>query len=96
MIHEDKRRFMRMNVNTQATITVLDTGQKLQAHCQDLSATGMSLLVSEPVEVNAMLEVYIDSSGSTTPPLSAHARVLRVTQEGDGEYIVGVEISKFN
>ncbi|CCQ12363.1 hypothetical protein PALB_32640 [Pseudoalteromonas luteoviolacea B = ATCC 29581] len=96
MLHEDKRRFMRMNINTQATITVLETGHKLTAHCQDLSATGMSLVVEEPIEVDAVVEVHIESSGGTVLPLNVHAKVLRVAQESDEEYIVGVEITEFN
>lgn len=96
MLHEDKRRFMRMNINADATVTVLETGFKQGAKCQDLSATGMSLVVSEPIDVNAMLEIHIDSSGSNVMPLVAHAKVLRVRQEQDGEYIVGVEITQFN
>ncbi|MFC3032367.1 PilZ domain-containing protein [Pseudoalteromonas fenneropenaei] len=96
MLHEDKRRFMRMSVNTTATVTVLESGHKVKAKCQDLSATGMSLVVSEPVEVNTMIEVFIDSSGNAIPPLSVHAKVLRVTQDNEEEYIWGIEINQFN
>lgn len=96
MLHEDKRRFMRMNINADARVTVLETGFKLAAKCQDLSATGMSLVVTEPMDVEAMVEIHIPSSGANVAPLVAHAKVLRVRQEQDGEYIVGVEITQFN
>lgn len=96
MLHEDKRRFMRMNINADAQVKVVETGYKLAAKCQDLSATGMSLIVNEVIDVDSMLEIHIPSSGSNVMPLVAHARVLRVRQEQDGEYIVGVEITQFN
>ncbi|MCG7533515.1 PilZ domain-containing protein [Pseudoalteromonas sp. OOF1S-7] len=97
MIHEDKRRFMRMMVNTQAQLTVLSTGHKLQGTCHDLSATGLSIIVDEPLEINEMLEVFIDSHGGSIPPLNAHVKVIRCGNNSEGEgYILGLEIVQFN
>ncbi|OHU86581.1 MULTISPECIES: PilZ domain-containing protein [Pseudoalteromonas] len=96
MLHEDKRRFMRMMVNAKARLTILETGLTFEGKCHDLSATGLSIEVSEPVEPNTMMEVHINSSSTAIPPLNAHANVVRCAQEQDGTYILGLEITQFN
>ncbi|WP_419149345.1 PilZ domain-containing protein [Pseudoalteromonas 'SMAR'] len=96
MINEDKRRFMRMTVEAVATITELESGQQYQGVCQDLSATGLSVAVNEPIEANTMVDIFIDSSGEMIQPLHAHANVIRCTQEQEGQWIVGLEITQFN
>ena len=96
MLHEDKRRFMRMMVNAQAKITLLETGLSIEGTCNDLSATGLSIEIEESVDKEAMVEVYIDSNSASTPPLNAHAKVVRCSQEQDGSYLLGLEITQFN
>ncbi|CAM4152469.1 PilZ domain-containing protein [Pseudoalteromonas byunsanensis] len=96
MLHEDKRRFMRMMVNARARLTILETGLTFEGKCHDLSATGLSIEVSEPIEPNTMMEVHINSSSASIPPLNAHANVVRCAQEQDGRYILGLEITQFN
>jgi hypothetical protein len=96
MLHEDKRRFMRMLVDTKARLTVLESGQRLEGICHDLSATGLSIEVSEPVEPDTMIEVHIDSTSEAIPPLNAHARVIRCSNEQEEKYTLGLEITQFN
>ncbi|NOU50901.1 PilZ domain-containing protein [Pseudoalteromonas sp. JBTF-M23] len=96
MLHEDKRRFMRMMVNTKARLTILESGITFEGKCHDLSATGLSIEVTEPVEANTLIEVHINSTSAAIPPLNAHANVVRCSQEQDGQYILGLEIKQFN
>ena len=53
MINEDKRRFMRMSVDAVAKLTELESGKVHQGVCHDLSATGLSVTVSDPIEANS-------------------------------------------
>ncbi|MBD1582895.1 PilZ domain-containing protein [Pseudoalteromonas sp. S16_S37] len=96
MLHEDKRRFMRMMVNTTARLTILESGITFEGKCHDLSATGLSIEVTEPVEANTLIEVHINSTSAAIPPLNAHANVVRCSQEQDGQYMLGLEIKQFN
>ncbi|MBE0367502.1 PilZ domain-containing protein [Pseudoalteromonas sp. MMG013] len=96
MLHEDKRRFMRMMVNAKAQIKLLESGLTLEGICNDLSATGLSIEIEEPIEMDTLVEVYIDSNSSSTPPLNAHAKVVRCTQEQEPGYLLGLEITQFN
>ncbi|WP_440053402.1 PilZ domain-containing protein [Pseudoalteromonas sp. T1lg65] len=96
MIHDDKRRFMRMTVKAEARITELESGRVYRGFCHDLSATGMSVVLDEPLEPNVTVEVYIESSGDMIQPLKAHAKIIRCTQEQDEQWTVGLEITQFN
>ncbi|MEJ6474769.1 PilZ domain-containing protein [Pseudoalteromonas piscicida] len=96
MINEDKRRFMRMSVDAVAKLTELETGRTHQGVCHDLSATGLSVTISDPIEANTIVDIFIDSSGDMIQPLSAHANVIRCSQEQDNQWIVGLEITQFN
>ncbi|ALO41829.1 PilZ domain-containing protein [Pseudoalteromonas phenolica] len=96
MLHEDKRRFMRMMVNAEAKISVLEQQLTLVGKCLDLSATGLSIAIEQPLEVDTLLDIHINSSSASIPPLNAHTKVVRCTQDEQGEYVLGVEIVQFN
>ncbi|KZN61469.1 PilZ domain-containing protein [Pseudoalteromonas luteoviolacea] len=98
MIHEDKRRFMRMMVNAQAELTVSQTGEKIVGVCQDLSATGLSVEIESPLEVGELITVFINSKSATIPPFNANAKVVRCgsTESSPDSYIIGLEIVQIN
>ena len=96
MLYEDKRRFMRMMVNAEAKISILEQQITLTGRCIDLSATGLSVAVEEPLEVETVVDVHINSTSASIPPLNAHTKIVRCTQEEEGQYIFGLEIIQFN
>jgi c-di-GMP-binding flagellar brake protein YcgR len=96
MLFEDKRRFMRMMVNAEAKISILEQQITLTGRCIDLSATGLSVAVEEPLEVETVVDVHINSTSASIPPLNAHTKIVRCTQEEEGQYILGLEIIQFN
>ncbi len=98
MLHEDKRRFFRMMVNAEARVMVLEEGnsQAFDAVCRDLSATGMSLEMEEPLEVNTLVKVSLASANQAVPPLDAVAKVIRCTAQETQGYLTGVEIVELN
>lgn len=96
MLFEDKRRFMRMMVNAEAKISILEQQITLTGRCIDLSATGLSVAVEEPLEVETVVDVHINSTSASIPPLNAHTKIVRCTQEEEGQYIFGLEIIQFN
>ena len=96
MLYEDKRRFMRMMVNAEAKISILEQQITLTGRCIDLSATGLSVAVEEPLEVETVVDVHINSTSASIPPLNAHTKIVRCTQDDEGQYILGLEIIQFN
>ncbi|WP_166422890.1 PilZ domain-containing protein [Paraglaciecola sp. 20A4] len=97
--YNDKRNFFRMMVNSACEIVVNDdeSSRTLPAVCKDISATGMSFEVDEhSVEIGTMVDVYIESTNSQIPSLSAKARVVRSECSEDKTCVIGVEITEMN
>ncbi|WP_299074255.1 PilZ domain-containing protein [uncultured Paraglaciecola sp.] len=93
--YDDKRNFFRMMVNSVCELKMVDdeSTRSLQAVCKDISATGMSLELEESsVEMGTMINVYIESTNSQIPSLTADTRVVRCDAIDDNSCIVGVEI----
>lgn len=99
-MHEqtDKRNYFRMMINSPVVILITspNNGRSLTGFCRDLSATGMSLEVDEPLEMGAMLFIKMDTMNPSFPPLSAHAKVIRCAQENEDFYQLGVQIVEMN
>ena len=97
--YDDKRNFFRMMVNSTCEIVFTDdeSSRSMQSVCKDISATGMSFEVEESsVEVGTELKVYIESTNSQIPSLSASAKVVRCDPTGDNSCTIGVEITEMN
>jgi c-di-GMP-binding flagellar brake protein YcgR len=95
--YDDKRNFFRMMVNSPCEVVINDdeSSRTIQAICKDISATGMSLEVSEAsIELGTQVEVSIESTSSQIPSLSAKAKVVRCIPESDTVCNVGVEITE--
>jgi len=96
--HNDKRNYFRMMVNSAVQIMINDpeTGRVIDGICRDLSATGMSLEIDEPLEMGTMLFIKMETSNPGIAPLSAHAKVTRCAQEQEDCYQLGVQIVELN
>lgn len=93
--YDDKRNFFRMMINSACEIVVNDdeSSRTLQSLCKDISATGMSLELDESsLDVGTLVNIYIASTNSQIPSLSASAKVVRCESTGENSCIVGVEI----
>ena len=82
-----------MSINATATVLFTKGDQMLrqQAVCKDLSATGLSLKVTEALAEGDHVEVLIE--GKDVQALDIKARVLRVSQTDDGAFIIGCTIT---
>ncbi|MDZ7923978.1 MAG: PilZ domain-containing protein [Marinagarivorans sp.] len=79
---EEKRDFIRMNVNCDAIITTTD-GQKKQGYCSNLSGGGALLKLDQALDVNESIEFTINSQYGHSPVFSATAKVVRATAAND-------------
>ena len=96
--HDDKRSFLRMMVNADLELRTMDSqaGACIDALCRDLSSTGMSAEVPDPVEVGTMMTAKLASSNPSVPPLCASVKVTRCSQEFDDTFILGLEFIELN
>ena len=93
--YDDKRNFFRMMVNSVCEVKILDdeSSRSLQAVCKDISATGMSFEIEgSSIEMGTKINVYIESTNSQFPSLSADTKVVRCEAIDDNSCTVGVEI----
>jgi c-di-GMP-binding flagellar brake protein YcgR len=93
--YDDKRNFFRMMVNSVCELKIVDdeSTRSLQAVCKDMSATGMSVKIEESsIEMGTLVNVYIESTNSQIPSLTADTKVVRCEAIDDHSCIVGVEI----
>ncbi len=92
----EKRDFIRMSVD--APIKVIDeaSGAIIQGLCKDLSATGLSIEVGEPIALGAERRVHLPSPNPGLPSFDAQVRVVRCTATDEQRFQVGVEIVQIN
>ncbi|WP_111642744.1 PilZ domain-containing protein [Marinimicrobium alkaliphilum] len=90
---DDKRDFIRMSVDAEARVYIEGRSEALAATCRDLSATGVSLRVSDPVPPGTQLRVQIASPNAHLSAFDADAEVVHCEPEGQGHRL-GVKITK--
>ena len=96
--YDDKRDFYRMMLNSDVSVTIIDdeANSDIFATCRDLSATGMAIEMSHPLELNTNVRVSINSSGNTVQPLDVQGKVVRVTEESTDTYLIGINIAEID
>ncbi|QLF91886.1 PilZ domain-containing protein [Pseudomonas sp. ABC1] len=92
--YTEKRDFIRMNVDSRATLTA--NGQQFDAHCLDLSSTGLQLLARAELQIGEQVEVLIASGHPELKGLHVTATVVRVSRHEDGRQNIGLEITSMN
>ncbi|MBW8190026.1 PilZ domain-containing protein [Neiella marina] len=91
----ERRNFIRMSVETAIRIKRAANGDELSGTCLNLSATGAAVLLSEPLNMDEEVEIFIDSTGQDIRPLEASAKVQRVDTLAEDKFDVGLEITGY-
>lgn len=93
--YQEKRNFIRMQMDVPATITLTQNDQVIQARCLDLSGNGMLLSSPEPIQEESIFHIVISSTRPNLPPLEAEVKCTRCIEK-DGQYEIGVLIEDIN
>jgi len=96
--YDDKRDFYRMMLNSDVTVTIIDdeANSTVFATCRDLSATGMAIEMSHPIDLNSNVRVSVDSANSSVQSLDVCGKVVRVTEESNECYLIGINITEID
>ncbi len=86
----ERRDFMRLSAETEASVTRLTSGEALSVKLSDLSASGCSFVTATAIEPGEELEILVRGASERIEPLRRAGRVARVTQ-CESDYLVGVE-----
>jgi len=95
---EDKRDFYRMMLNSEVIVTIIDdeTNSQITATCRDLSATGMAIEMEHPLAMSTHVKIKLDSASELVQALDMRGRVVRIEEECEGCYLVGVSIDELD
>lgn len=91
---QEKRDFIRMNVNTKADL-ILQDGTSFKVTCEDLSSTGLKIKAEESIANGVNATIHINSGGGETNDLKAEVKICRVEEVSENQYDVGAEIIKY-
>ncbi|MBK5965244.1 pilus assembly protein PilZ [Thiocystis minor] len=90
-LRDDERRdFMRLATEADASVTRLTTGQTLLTRLVNLSASGCAFFAETPMEQDEEIEFMVQGASKRIEPLKRAARVVRVTQ-GEASHLIAVE-----
>lgn len=95
---DDKRNFYRMMLNSEVIVTIIDdeANSQITATCRDLSATGMAIEVEHPIAMSTHVKVKLDSSSEQVRALDLSGKVVRVDEECEGCYLIGIAIEELD
>jgi len=83
MLHDDKRSFRRVSLDTPATITTADEPRPQPVLLKDLSAGGALFWADNPLAEGSELQLSVSPENPITPPMTARLRVVRCTPRAD-------------
>ena len=98
MLHDDKRSFRRVSLDTPATVSTPDEARPQPVLLKDLSAGGALLWADAPLAEGSELALTVSPDNPITPPMTARLRVVRCTRreeasEGKG-YALACEMAE--
>ncbi len=96
--YDDKRNFYRMMLNSEVSLTIIDdeANSQVVATCRDLSATGLAIEMAHPLELGTHVRVSVGSATSSVPALDAQGKVIRVTEEANDCFLIGISIEELD
>lgn len=92
MKYEEKRAFMRINVDCDMIYRLIDSTQFQQARCISLSGAGVSFLTHQPCDEGKAIEISITPQNPLTPSLTAFVEVIRVNAKDANNYEIAATI----
>ncbi|MEH6501173.1 MAG: PilZ domain-containing protein [Pseudoalteromonas distincta] len=92
--YNEKRDFIRMKVETEATLTLTASGEQVAVVCQDLSSQGVQLVLDKPLAEGTAVQLSIPSPTEHLQGLQAAGQVMRCIAEDNGLYAVGIHFDR--
>jgi hypothetical protein len=94
---EEKRSFVRMQVETQVSFTIKGEQEKTyHGVSQDLSATGLLMSSEHALETGDQIDIVMNSGNERFPPFVSDGTVTRVIadEKHPGRYLISVALSR--
>lgn len=92
LTHDERRDFIRMDVNCEITYKLADSNQTNTGICLTLSGAGVSFTADQAYEPGLAMEIKVTPKANITPPMAAFIEVVRCTKRTDSEYEIAAVI----
>ncbi|SDU10889.1 PilZ domain-containing protein [Halopseudomonas salegens] len=92
--YSEKRDFIRMTVETPATLAATDFPEGLAVQCQDLSSQGVQVAAPREVPAGTQVVLSIPSPTPNLPGLEGKGEVVRCTPDDAGGFTLGVRFDQ--
>ncbi|MAB25355.1 MULTISPECIES: PilZ domain-containing protein [Pseudomonas] len=89
--YSEKRDFMRMKMETTATLTVIAENLTHSVHCHDLSNQGAQIQCPQSIAEDTAVELNIPSPTPGMKGLQARGQVVRCAATEGGSYAIGIQ-----
>ena len=94
--YSEKRDFMRMTVETAATLTFGADTHSCDVICRDLSNQGAQVTAGEAVAAGTLITLSIPSPTPGMQGLQAKGEVVRCQAENNGRFSIGLRFDSLN
>lgn len=92
MKYDEKRAFMRINVESEMRYRLVDSTEFHSARCSSLSGAGVSFISAQAFDAGKAMEINITPQNEITPAFTAFVEVVRVVPLDNGEYEIATTI----
>jgi hypothetical protein len=90
--YSEKRDFIRMKIGAPLSAKLAAPAAEIEGLCLDLSGGGLQVETKQSLAVGTETEVEVSSDHGHSPTLKARTKVVRVTANETGNYVLGLEI----
>ena len=87
-----------MMLNSEVIVTIIDdeANSQITATCRDLSATGMAIETEHPLAMSTHVKVKLGSASEQLQSLNIRGKVVRIDEEHEGCYLIGIAIEELD
>jgi len=90
--YDEKRDYIRMDVDCDLTYKLVDSDTKKKGRCTSLSGSGVSFIADSAFDVGLAMEVNVLPQNPLTPPMTAFIEVVRNMPQEDGSFEIAASI----
>lgn len=90
--YDEKRNYIRMNVDCELTYKLADAKQLHTGTCTSISGSGVSFTAEKAFEPGKAMEVNIMPKNNITPSMTAFIEVVRTSELEDGKFEIAATI----
>jgi c-di-GMP-binding flagellar brake protein YcgR len=90
--YDEKRNYIRMEVDCDITYKIADSETLYQGRCTSISGAGVSFIADQFLTPGKAMEINVIPKNAITPPMTAFIEVIRCTKQDNNNYEIAATI----